>query len=434
MSAFMKMKNHSWLLLFPVAFVVFSLSFNGFRIMEKRNDVVGNTDSACFSLLLKDFALSKTYGNEYNLERRNLGDVSQKHKTHHVLYLIVGSPAYRFFSQAYQKLGIAGFEPVYSVNALIACLNIGLLFHVVCGFSGNRRTAILFTVLYSFSLSTWVLGSVVESWTFSTTLVLLFVLFFRKMPDRYVLLSLFVGIAMLNNIFLMVLLSFLLIHQAGTCQSLKTFLYRSFLSGFLALATWAAAMSLISIYDGSLSPLNYFKYTIWFKEHLAPPIRFSDIYFWKVAITNLFINSILSNQSDPNIPNEAILLTFRQSVLGAVSTIVYLSLFAMTAYRAVSACAEKLKEAGITRRIMELPAISMLAFCLLWTFMTIILDPGAGFLYSSLILPFMMVLFQEFLVLNVRLDRYLLYATIVSVIINNANQILKFRAMLSSQG
>jgi hypothetical protein len=346
----------------------------------------------------------------------------------------VGSPIYQFFSYAYQKLGIAGIQPVYSVNALIACLNIGLFYYVVSGFSGNKRTAILFTVLYAFSLSTWVLGSVVESWTFSTTLVLLFVLFFRKFPDRYVLLSLFAGIAMLNNIFLIVLIFFLVVRHAMKCDNFMRFLSRSVFSGFLALATWAVLMSLLSFFDASLSPVNYFRYTLWFKEHLAPPIRFSDIYFWKVAITNLFINSILSNQSDPNIPNEAILLTFRQSLLGAVSTIVYLSLFAMTAYRAVLFYAKKIKETGITRRIMELPAISIVAFCLLWTIMAIILDPGAGFLYSSLILPFMMVLFQEFLELNVRIDRYLLYATIVFVIINNANQILKFRAMLSNQG
>lgn len=434
MNTFMKIRNYLWLLLFPAAFLVFSLSFNGFRIMEKKNDVVGNTDSACFSLLLKDFHLSKTYGNEYNLDHRNLGDVSQKHKTHHILYLIVGSSIYKFFSYAYQGLGIAGIQPVYSVNALIACLNIGLLFCVVSGLSGNKQTAILFVVLYAFSLNTWVLGSVVESWTFSTTLVLLFVIFLQRIPDRYVLLSLFVGIAMLNNIFLVVLMSLLVLHHAGKCQNLKMFLSRSLLSVFLALTTWAAVMSLISMYDGSLSPLNYFKYTLWFKEHLAPPIRFSDIYFWKVALTNLFINSILSNQSAPNIPNEAILLTFRQSPLGAVSTIVYLSLFATTAYRAVGIYKGKITETGITRRILELPGVSAMIFCLLWTFMAILLDPGAGFLYSSLILPFMMVLFLEFLDLNVRLDRYLLYSTIALVIINNSNQILKFRMMMSNQG
>lgn len=424
--------TYAWLLVVPVAFVVYALSFDDFPILEKKHSVLAETDSACFTLMIRDFHMTKQYGDPYERVNRGVGDVAQKHKTHHVLYLLVAAPLYGFFSWAYHALGITFLKPEYSVNAAIACVNMVLLFVLLSGAAGKGNLPGILTCFYAVSLNTWILGSVPESWTFSATLVLLFLLLLRDAKDRFILLSAAIGIAMLNNIFLCTLALFLLFLHARKAGSFKTFMFRSAVTGLVAAGTWAVLMTALSVFDGGLSPLEYVRYTLWFKKNIAPPIVVSDGYFWKVSITNLFINGVVSNQADPNIPQEAILLTFRQSTLGIVSTAGYLALMSLALYRGADRMARKIPGAGFRSFLSgELPGAPELAFCILWVAMGVFLDTSGAFLFSSIVVPLLIVLVGYSLHFNRAFDRYLLCAVITLMLINNANQVLKFRHVLA---
>jgi len=428
----MRYRSLIWLLVLPVAFTVYSASFQDFPVLERRHSILAEADSACFILMMRDFHLEKQYGDPYNKVDRGLGDVAQKHKTHHVLYLLVASPLYRFFSGVYDALGISSFKPEYSVNAVIACVNIALLFLILSGTEGGGALPGIVIVLFAVSLNTWILGSVPESWTFSATLVLLFVVLFRRYRERHVLLSVYIGIAMLNNVFLGTLALFLFFRHLESSPEPVRILGRSMMTGIVAIGTWAGLMTVLSVFDKGLSPSHYLAYTLWFKKNIAPPIMVSDSYFWKVSVTNLFVNSIVSNQADPNIPQEAIRYTFRQSPLGTASTGIYLVLASLAIYRATDRLIGGIREKGLRSALVaERSGVPEISFCALWVVMAVLLDTSGAFLFSSILVPLLMVLLGQALRFEKTLDKYLLYSTVVAVLINNANQVLKFRHALA---
>ncbi|MCI0525908.1 MAG: hypothetical protein L0Y56_00440, partial [Nitrospira sp.] len=112
-------RQRFWIVLLPIAFLVYSLSFSDIAIIKQRHSVLGDADAANFMILIEDFNLSEKYGNEYNTENRSLGDIAQKHKVHHVLYAIVGSIIYKIFLTVYQLLGVPSDKALYSVNAFL---------------------------------------------------------------------------------------------------------------------------------------------------------------------------------------------------------------------------------------------------------------------------------------------------------------------------
>src|SRR5687768_9596066 len=80
-----------WPALLPVAFVIYVLSFSRFPVLEARYDVLGDGDSAAFSHLITDFSLTRTYGDPYAERGRSVADVAQKHKVHHLPYVVIAS-------------------------------------------------------------------------------------------------------------------------------------------------------------------------------------------------------------------------------------------------------------------------------------------------------------------------------------------------------
>jgi hypothetical protein len=424
-----------WLLILPVAFTVYSSSFKDFPILERHHSILAEADSACFTLMMRDFHLTKQYGQPYNKVNRSIGDVAQKHKTHHVFYLLVASPLYRFFSGIYRALGISFFTPEYSVNAAIACVNIVLLFLILSRIEGGGALPGIVICLYTVSLNTWILGSVPESWTFSATLVLLFLFLLPKMREHYLLLSVSIGIAMLNNVFLGTLALFLVFLHREKAGDIKTVVFRSVVTGVVAIGTWAVLMTFLSLFDAGLSPLHYVRYTLWFKKNIAPPINVTDSYFWKVSFSNLFVNSVVSNQSEPNIPQEAIRYTFQQSPLGIVSTGMYAALACLAIYRTAHRYIDAIRGSGFRSAVLsEFPEISIVAFCMLWVAMAVILDASGAFLFSSIIVPLLMILLGHAFRIGRTADKYLLYATVAAVLINNADQVMKFRHALALMG
>lgn len=417
-----------WILFLAAAFFVYSHAFSSFRILEKKTSILGDADSANFSILIKDFHLSQKYGNEYNTLNRSPGDIAQKHKIHHILYVFCASIIYKAFALFYGFFGISQNDALYSVNAFIACVNIVLLYGLLKSLNPD---GIIFPYLifYAASLTTLIYSSVPESWPFSATLILLFITLSRRTSNWYVL-SGFIGIAMLNNITLASLIAFLLVSYLKTPVNVFATLKKSLYSFCIMLATWFTCLSFLSLFDKSLSPVNFIRYTIWFKKFVSSGLTLYDPYAWKVVLTNLFINSIVSNQGNPKVPPESLLYTFKESTLGSVATGLYLVLVAVVffgIYRFIKNFIENKK--SFTGLLMT-EEISILFYCILWVFITVLMFPQGAFLYSTCIVPLLIATIYRFIKPKNIFLQALAASTICLVIINNIDQVLKFRRVL----
>ena len=422
--------KYAWFIILPIAFLIYYNSFRGFPALEKDHSILGESDAAAFMVLITDFSLEKQYGDPYRLEGRRLEDVAQKHKLHHILYVMVASVLYQVLSILYKLFGFPAEHAVYAINATLGCINIFLLHELLKQIDPEKKQKGIFLLLYAFCLSSWIFHSVPESWPFSATLLLFFlVLHYNKWINPFAL-AVYVGIAMLNNVFLGTLCFFLITLFWVESDSVMAFLIKSLGAIVIAIATWLSAMTLLSVFDGGFRPDHYFQYTIWFKKHFAPPVIIFDNYFWKVALSHLFINSILSNQSIPNVPQESLMYTIQQSRLGLVATVVYLSLFLALGWQALKHIFFQLKRSGGFDELLSTAYFSMALYAVAWLFLTMIIATSGGFLYSTVVTPIVVAVLYRFTDWHRQSHKILWAAAIVAVLVNNAQQIMTFRKAL----
>ena len=425
-------KQYVWIFILPLAFFVYSNSFNTFPIIEQSVDVLGSSDAVNFQILIKDFHLEKKYGNPYNKVNRNFGDIAQKHKIHHLLYVMVGSLIYKTLSVLYGLFGVSANQASYSVNALLSCFNLLLLAILLRYFNAGRGNTALLLFLYAFSLSTWIFSSVPGSWIFTTTLILLFLVLWYRFKCGPLVMSFFIGIAMLGNIFLFSLLIFLFIRYLLSAQSAKELARKTVLSSLVASATWIGLLSLLSLFDDSLRPDNFIRYTFWFKDFVADKLPFYSPYAWKVILSNLFVNSIVSNQPNPEVPLEALLYTLKGSPLGLITTLIYFGLCTVVLLRIFASLRGMAARHDVLRTMLGREEFHIISYCFVWILLTWIVFPPGAFVYSTTTVPLVMILIHRFVSIEKLSHRVLLYATVIMVTLNNIDQILKFRWALSA--
>ncbi|MEO6667645.1 MAG: hypothetical protein ABIO65_12860 [Nitrospiria bacterium] len=423
-------RRHLWIIILPVAFLVYATSFSGIPILEQRHSVLAEADSASFRLLIQEFDLSRQYGDQYNMDHRSLGDIAQKHKIHHALYVIVASLIYHGFAGLYEFMGVPAGYALYSINALLAVCNIVLLAVLLRWFHGDRLNRFGYLALYAFSLSTWIYGSVPESWTFSATLILGFLLIFYVYRPHVSVLAVYIGVAMLNNVLLGSLLLFPVLEAGCVSRRFGEFARTVGVGGAITGATWLAALSGLSVFDGSFRPDEFLRYTRWFKQYLAYGLSLWDPYVWKVVVSNLFINTVVSHQSDPAVPQQALLSTIRESYLGLGATLAYLGLAVVGV---VGVGRRFAREVGGVRSLRELLGrddLQLAVYCLTWMGLTLVLFPPAAFLYSTAVVPLVVVLIARGLQPERASHALWLYAAVAAVILNNTSQVVIFRNAL----
>lgn len=411
-------------------FLCYSVSFRSFPIIDRQHSVLADADAANFKLLVEDFGLGTRFGDERNAIHRGLGDTAQKHKIHHLLYAMVGHQVYLVLRAAYTLLGLPAARAVYSVNAVITCFNLLLLALVMRGQNPRSNPTAPFLIFYAASLSTWLYGSVPESWPFSGTLVIGFLWLLQRERLHPALLAALLGVFMLNNLTLGALLVLLWLRLAGETPEWGKLVLRVASASVLTVGVWAGALWLLSFFDGSLRPDRLIGYTLWFKHYVAADLPLTSPYVWKSALSNLFINSLASNQSDPTVPQEALLLTLRQSRLGLVAVIGVASLLALTAVRLFQATAASLRSSGWRPALLREAGLRPAVYCLVMVGVTVVMYYGAGFLYSTTVVPMLALAMCRYLDLSRRLDLGVLCVTLGLMVVNNAEQVVKFREAL----
>jgi hypothetical protein len=411
-----------------VAFGVYAASFAGIPVLERRHSVLGDADAANFAVLLRGFRLDRRYGNEYQAQGRGLGDNAQKHKIHHVLYALAGGLAYRAAVPAYRAAGLPADRALYAVNALVAVANLALLALLLRGANPHGNPVFPFLLFYAAALSTWVFSSVPESWPFSATLVLAYLLLLRGRQVHPLVAGAALGVAMLNNIFLaalwVVLAAALAAGSGGWAWA-----RRSVAAGIAAVAAWAGGLALLSLADGSFRPDRFVRFTLWFKQFTGADLPRTDPYVWKSAATNLYANSVVSNQPDPAVPQEALLATLRGEWMGVAATGAWAALALAAAVLLARALGETWRRGG-GRALAADDGARAALWCAVMLGVTVVLFYPSGFLYSTVVVPAMAVVLNRALDLRVSWQRWLLFATLALMLANNLDQVLRFRAAL----
>jgi hypothetical protein len=420
-------RRRAWMLLLPVVFAVLSVSFAGFPVIERTHSVLGDADAANFALLLRDFSLGHKYGNEYQAHHRGLGDNAQKHKIHHVLYAIAGGAVYRAVAPVYHAAGDED-GALYAVNALVVIANLLLLAALLKRANVHRNAVFPFLLFYAATLSTWVFGSVPESWPFSATLVLAYALLLQRRPVNAPAMGAVLGVIMLNNVFLAALWVLLALALSVDAKG-WALVRRSFVGGVAAIAAWAGGLSLLSLWDGSFRPDRFIRFTLWFKQFTGADLPRTDPYVWKSAATNLYVNSVVSNQPDARVPQEALLATLRGGGLGLVSTLAWAALAIVAGILLVRAMRGMGKTGGI-RAVAADGGVQAAVWCAVMLGVTVVLFYPSGFLYSTVVVPAMAVVLCRALDLRVPWQKWLLYATLALMLANNLEQVLRFRDAL----
>lgn len=418
-----------WLLLLPL-FALYALSFRDVPIIDRKHSVLADADAANFKLLVENFGLSRKMGDEYNAVNRGIGDNAQKHKIHHVLYAITARPVYLALRTLARMAGGTGERAIYSVNAVFTCVNIVLLVLVLSGMNPQRNPVFPFVALYAFSLSTWLYASVPESWPFSGGLVLMFLLVLQRNLLRPLPAAVLIGVIMLNNVALGSLLVLLWLRLLRNRRPWHLMVAEAAFLGLVALTTWLAGLTLLGLFDPSLAPANFIRYTLWFRQFVAAGLSPFSSYVWKSVLTNLFVNSVASHQADPSIPQEALKYTLQQSALGTVAVLSVVAFYGLTAVRLVDSVRQRVRSLGWWTALADDPALWPSAFAGVMVAVTIALYYGSGFLYSTTVLPLVMLTAARFLDWRRMTDRVAVWGMLVLVVVNNASQVLIFRHAL----
>ena len=426
------LRRHLWMLVLPAVFVLYSASFSDRPIIDREDSVLGDADAANFAHLIRDFDLGRTYGDPYVSTDRTIGDTAQKHKIHHSLYAIVAGYSFPILRGALGILGIGERRAVYSTNALVSCVNLILLFLLMGRFNPRGNPRIPLMILYAAALSTWVFGSVPESWPFSATLVLAFLLLLTSGRIRPVALAMCIGVAMLNNLTLGSLLLFVAAIHLRESDSLRVAVQRTALSTGATLATWMSGLSVLSLFDPALRPDRYIQYTLWFKDFTQLDLPPYSPFVWQSILSNLFVNSFVSNQSDASVPQEALLYTLQQSGLGIAAVVLWVSVLVLLGLRIVSDWRFRAAAQGWKRSFETDRAWDLVAYCASWVIVTLVLFYGGGFLYSTVVVPVVVIVACRFLDLGSWRQAVLVYSVLAVLIINNTAQILLFREVLAS--
>lgn len=425
-------RRHAWLVILPLFAVIYSVSFADRPIIDVQHSVLAEADAANFMMLIRDFELTRTYGDPTRRgEARRVQDNAQKHKIHHTTYAIVAGYSFPVIRRALGWFGVGERRAVYTVNALLTCVNIVLLFFLLARFNPHGNGRGVFVVLYAGALSTWLYGSVPESWPFSGTMILLFLLAFYS--DRYPpwALAALIGVAMLNNFVLGSLLVFMAALEVRRSETVRGFLAGLAASTAITFGVWLAGLTVLSLFDPTLRPDRFLAYTLWFRDFVEPGLPLYDPYVWASVVTNLFVNSVVSNQADPGIPQEALKFTLETSRIGLVATLVYLSLMAWVVAQALRSLRARALEAG-ARPVLSEPGLHVIGYCGAMAGVTLLLYYPGGFLYSTTVVPLLVLLACRFVDMSKRPQAALLYATVALVLMNNAIQVLRFRDALQA--
>jgi hypothetical protein len=423
--------SRPWWLLVPVlAGILYAVSFRDFPVIDRQHSVLGDTDAAQFVLLVREFRLNRKFGDEYRFRGRTAEDIAQKHKVHHVLYAAAGHALYLVGRPVVIALGGNERDMVYAVNAVfgaVGLLFLGLLLRALV----PGQPIIPYLILAALSLSPWLTASVPESWTFTATLTLMVLWLLVVVRIHWLAAAALLGVLMLSNFTMAALLVVVGMRLVADDPDLRRVVLRSAAAAGVTFGIWLGLLWVLSFWDSSFRPDHFIAYTVWFKNFIGAPVPLTDPYPWLSLSTNLFVNSILSHQSNPLVPQEALKATLLHSPLGTVATLAWVAVALLAVVRLARRLQASLRM-PLPEAIRAQPLLYPAVYVAVVTVMLLFLNRHGGFLYSVPVVPLLVLLVAGHLDLSRRREQFLFGAFLVLLVVNNVDQVLEFRSTLAT--
>lgn len=404
--------------------IVCSLTFLHYPVLDHRTSIVLEADTNDYVHLLMDsrwrWFLDPT-------AQASLTWEEQRKVLHHVAYFPVAEGVTRILMLlAAPAGGMARRTAIYAINGVLTLVNIVLLAVLLRRLT--PRASLAFVLLFVFSLSTWVYGALPDTWVLSGTFVLLTVLMASsRIPLGLV--SAAIGLFMLNNFTLASATLILVPRVVGRSGETSGWLRRAVAATAPALVVWVVATQLLATTQPLFHLTDFARATAAFQHTLLPeprspvsPIR------WGVAFAQLFVLSIICNQSALNVSAPALLRTAANVPFGSIGVVLLLSAYVVAGYRF-------LQEASQTdgrRSVLSGAHAGILLFVLaayasgtLGIYVDIIV-------HSPVVVPSLVLLLARYVGTETRATRGLIWTLVGSAFVNAVLQVAQFRAVLDT--
>lgn len=375
-----------------MALPLYLVTFATVPRLATTDDVIGDADSAAYTLLLTEWSLGRHYGDARRPLPHSTGDRAQEHKIKHVLTPLLYAPVVSLGRSIFTRLGVAPADAttlgVKLPGAIVGAASLAVVGVILLLLAVHPLRVLWVCALLTFAPGVWIYAAIPESWPLSGLLTLLALWAFLRWPTRTWPLAVITGLAMVNCAVLgLVSLLPLIAAAVGYRPWPRRWADALPLVAppLVAASVWATLLTLLSVADPDLRPDRVVAYLRFFPSLLPPEAlpRWS-LPMLTVSLEQWWLTPLASLQANTYLVGWGLAHTMRESWTGPLSIVMVLVLWATAVL-------------GWLRRGASDPGrrrpVAMLA--LITTALWLVLHQGSAIsmlLYAPVLLPLTLIL------------------------------------------
>jgi hypothetical protein len=203
-------------------------------------------------------------------------------------------------------------------------------------------------------------------------------------------------------------------------------------AGVLSVAVWVAALSGLSLFDADFAPGNMIAFGQYFRDQIQPDLPLLSLYYAKSILTNQLVNSVVSLQPDPTVPQDTLMLTLRYSWLGAAGVLAYVGVVAAAGVGAVRVWRPRFRGGvkDVAAAAAGDPMTAIAGYMVVLLAINLYVCAYAGFVYSGVMVPLIVLVLYRYLETLPRKVCWVAYGVVGLVVLVNSLQIRLFRDAL----
>jgi hypothetical protein len=319
-----------------MALPLYLFTFAAVPRLATADDVIGDADSAAYTLLLTEWSLGRHYGDARRPLPHSTGERAQEHKIKHVLTPLLYAPMVSLGRRVFTQLGVAPEAAatlgVKLPGAAVGAASLAVVGLILLLLAVHPLRVLWVCALLTFAPGVWIYAAIPESWPLSGLLTLLALWAFFRWPTRHWPLAVLTGLAMVNCAVLGILSLLPLVAAIVGVRPRPRRWSEAFplvATPLLAAAVWATLLTLLSFADPDLRPDRVVEYLRFFPS-LLPPDAFPrwSLPMLAVSLEQWWLTPLASLQDNTLLVGWGLGETMRSSATGMLSVVMVLVLWA----------------------------------------------------------------------------------------------------------
>ena len=396
-------------------------SFRPYKVVDERY-VIAYTDTSDYVKLMT----ASRWTAFFEATPGDLGIEEQRKMLHHLGYVVVLALAQRTAS----LVSVSGRDALFLVNPFLIAINSVLLTLYMARHRVPIGVNLSLGLLYVLSLSSWVYGSLPDSWVMSGTFVLL-VLFLQDIDVRPSLIAAALGLFMLNNFTLLGVVAALAPAVARRTRTTRGTVLGLAALGLLTVGIWLGALCALSALQPRYRPDLFIAETLRFKHALPENLPLLSVPRWGYNFVNLFLVSVVCNQGELNFSSRAILDTARSLPFGLLGLLAWITVLGILFRRVVTGWTSTIRAEGVLGALRR-PEAPPLAVVVVMTVIGGVTLYYESLLYSPAMLPALVLVLGLTWTPKTRGELTLRWLLVGLVLTNSFMQVDRFRALLGA--